>query len=75
MSAPGFRHGLVESVGKSVSKSIDWIGLPVAGRIGLPFGSSLEVCLAGYSEPGLSSGGCDSCFISRLWLLPPLGRG
>jgi len=62
MSAPGLRHGFEESPVKSVSKSVERIGFPVAGWTGLPLGSIVDVCRAGYSVPGLSSGGCDSAF-------------
>jgi hypothetical protein len=47
MSAPGLRDGFVESEGKSLSKSVEKIGLPVYGCMGLPLGLSLEVCLDG----------------------------
>lgn len=54
ISAPGLRHGLEDSVGKSASKSVDRIGFPVVGWIGFALGSIVEVCRAGYSVPGFS---------------------
>lgn len=61
MSAPGLRHGFDDSEGKSRSKSVDRIGLPVTGCTGLPFGSSFDVCRAGKSVPSRLSavGGCE----------------
>lgn len=56
ISAPGFLQGFDDSVGKSVSKSVFKIGLPVPGWMGFPLtGSREEVCRAGYSVPGLPS--------------------
>ena len=52
MSDPGRLHGLASSAEKSLSKSVDVIGFPVAGWIGFALTSMVELWIAGYAEPG-----------------------
>ena len=81
MSAPGFRHGFEDSDGKSLSRSVSSMGLPVVGCSGLPLrGSRVEVWRAGKSVPGRPSlCGVDmrwifACGVSSL-LMPGVGVG
>jgi hypothetical protein len=60
MSEPGRRQGLSLSAGKSASRSVWVMGLPVAGWMGSASMSRVDVWWAGYSEPGLREG-----FVSR----------
>jgi hypothetical protein len=54
MSDPGLLHGLSSSEGKSASRSVDVIGLPVVGWIGSASTSTVDVWMAGYAVPGFS---------------------